>query len=182
VGKGTGLGLSTVYGVVKQNAGMVNVYSEVDHGTTFKVYWPLVTGTAKPAPETETITDGRGQETILVAEDDEGVLGFVTDLLTKNGYHVLPAKDGQHAIDIFNRDNPTVDLALLDVIMPNKSGREVMDHIRQSGSDIPIVFASGYSMNAIHTDFVLDEGIVLLEKPYRRQELLSRLRQALQTG
>ncbi len=179
VGKGTGLGLSTVYGIVKQNDGMVHVYSEIDHGSTFKVYWPQVDRPAMSESPTEFTAGLGGTETILLAEDDTGVREFATGLLEKYGYQILPACDGQEAIDIFDSEGSTIDLALLDVVMPHKSGREVMEHIRTRDADMPVIFASGYSLNAIHTDFILDHGIVLLEKPYRRHQLLTGIREAL---
>ncbi len=179
VGKGTGLGLSTVYGVVKQNGGMVNAYSELEHGSTFKVYWPLIDGLPEAEVKAEVATSLRGSGTILVAEDDAGVRKFVIRLLQDSGYRVLATEDGQQAIEVFDTDCEDIDLALLDVVMPNKSGREVMEHIRQSGSNIPVIFCSGYSLNAIHTDFVLDEGVELVEKPYRRHDLLVKIRNAL---
>jgi len=181
VGKGTGLGLSTVYGIVKQNDGIINVYSEIDHGSKFKIYWPLVSRSAAVDTPTEIPATLGGTETILVAEDDDGVRDFVTGLLEDNGYRVFAARDGQEAIDLFDAAGHTIDLALLDVVMPRKSGREVMEHLRRADAGIPIIFTSGYSLNAIHTDFVLAEGIDLLEKPYRRHEFLTRIRQAVRT-
>jgi len=179
VGKGTGLGLSTVYGIVKQNDGLINVYSEPGRGSTFKIYWPLVDRVPTSASTTPVMADLRGTETILLAEDDAEVRSFASRLLVKNGYRVLAARDGREAIDIFDAEGETIDLALLDVVMPQRSGREVMDHIRTGGSDIPVVFTSGYNLNAIHTEFVLHKGIELLEKPYGREKLLQRLRKEL---
>jgi len=179
VGKGSGLGLSTVYGIVQQNGGMINVYSELEHGTMFKVYWPIVD---RPPMEEASLTVQdlpAGTETILLAEDDASVRNYVILLLERNGYTVLVAENGQEAIDIFTDQQTKIGLALLDVVMPIKSGREVLDYIRETGSEIPVVFASGYSLNAIHTDFVLHKGIVLLEKPYRRSQLLTTLAEAL---
>jgi PAS domain S-box-containing protein len=179
LGKGTGLGLSTVYGIVKQNSGMIHVYSEIDRGTTFKIYFPLV---ERPATEVGSKIARQapgGTETILVAEDDPGVLGLAQRILGDAGYQVVTAVDGEAALKVFNTQQDSLDLALLDVVMPKLSGRDLQLEMCRIRPDFKVIFASGYSENAIHTDFVLNEGNTLIEKPYRRNDLLIKIREIL---
>jgi PAS domain S-box-containing protein len=179
VGKGTGLGLATVYGIVKQHDGMINVYSEVGKGTTFKIYLPIV---ARRATEIGSKIEGRvrgGTETILLAEDDEGVRGLIERVLQEGGYSVLIARDGQEALDLFEVHAGEISLALLDVIMPRMGGREAGDRIREANPDVRIVYTSGYSANGVHTRFALDEGVDLIQKPCDPQTLLRRIREVL---
>ncbi|MBU8870927.1 MAG: PAS domain S-box protein [Gemmatimonadales bacterium] len=179
IGKGTGLGLATVYGIVKQNSGMVHVYSEAGHGTTFKIYFPLVERPALEVGNKINAPVRGGDETILLAEDDPGVLGLATRILQDAGYRVLSAQDGEKALEIFRANPDAMDLALLDVVMPKLGGREVQKEIQRTKPDFKVVFASGYSENAIHTDFILDKGNILVQKPYRRNDLLNKIRQML---
>ena len=179
VGKGTGLGLATVYGIVKQHDGMVNVYSEVGKGTTFKIYLPAV---ARRAAEIGSKIEGRvrgGTETILLAEDDESVRGFMERVLQEGGYSVLIARDGQEALDLLEAHAGEIYLALLDVIMPRMGGREAGDRIREANPDVRIMYTSGYSPNGIHTRFALDAGVELIQKPCDPQTLLRRIREVL---
>jgi len=178
-GQGTGLGLSTVYGAIRQHDGMVRVYSEVGQGTTFKVYLPVV---ERPVDEVGTKIEGEpphGTETILVAEDDDSLRHLAKRMLERVGYTVITAADGEEALERYAEQPDRIDLLLLDVVMPRMGGREVLDHLRAQGSDTAILFASGYSQNAIHTDFVLQAGMKLIRKPYRSHDLLHRVREAI---
>ncbi|MBT3193585.1 MAG: response regulator [Verrucomicrobia bacterium] len=178
-GAGTGLGLATVYGAVRQHDGMVRVYSEINKGTTFKIYLPVV---ERPADTVGTKIEGtppRGSETILVAEDDDSLRKLARTVLTRAGYTVITAADGEKALEAFESCPGAIDLLLLDVVMPKMGGREVYDHVRKQGHDVAILFASGYSENAIHTGFVLEVGLKLIRKPYNSLELLQRVRGAL---
>jgi CheY-like chemotaxis protein len=179
VGEGSGLGLSTVYGLVKQHRGFVHVYSEVDKGTTFKIYLPLAERRAETVGSKLKGPVRAGNETILLAEDDPMVRDLTCTLLERSGYTVLTAADGNEAVAIFEENADRIDMLLLDVIMPGLGGRGVFDAIRQVRPDMPALFASGYSMNAIHTDFVLDEGLTLIQKPAERDELLRKVREVL---
>nr|MEE4267531.1 PAS domain S-box protein [Candidatus Krumholzibacteria bacterium] len=179
VGEGSGLGLSTVYGLVKQHRGFVHVYSEVDKGTTFKIYLPLAERRAETVGSKLKGPVRVGNETILLAEDDPMVRDLTCTLLERSGYTILAAADGNEALAIFEENADRIDMLLLDVIMPGLGGRAVFDAIRQVRPDIPALFASGYSMNAIHTDFVLDEGLTLIQKPAERDELLRKVREVL---
>ncbi|MCP4643633.1 MAG: PhnD/SsuA/transferrin family substrate-binding protein [bacterium] len=179
VGEGTGLGLSTVYGLVKQHRGMIHVYSEVDAGTVFKVYLPLVDRATVAAGDRPEGPVAGGNETVLLAEDEEIVRRLTNTILTRAGYTVLNARDGEEALRVFEDHADEIGLALLDVMMPKLGGRAVYERIREARPGIRVLFSSGYSMNAIHTDFVLDEGLALISKPFQHNELLRRVREAL---
>ncbi len=179
VGEGTGLGLSTVYGLVKQHRGTVEVYSEVGKGTTFKIYLPLAERSAVTVGDKIEGPVPRGSETILLAEDDETVRNLAKSFLERSGYNVLAARNGEEALEVFKNHADEIDLALLDVMMPKLGGKAVLQRIRETRPDIRMIFASGYSMNAIHTNFILDEGLALIQKPYRRDVLLRKIREVL---
>lgn len=179
VGHGTGLGLATVYGIVKQHNGLIHVYSELRKGTTFKLYLPIV---ERPAETVGSKVEARvagGNETILVAEDESLVRDLVSHILQKAGYTVLVAYDGEDALRVYTEHADEIDLALLDVVMPKLGGREVMDRIHAQNARVRFLFSSGYSENAIHTNFVIQEGLYLITKPYRRLELLRAIREIL---
>jgi len=179
VGHGTGLGLATVYGIVKQHNGLIHVYSEPDKGTTFKVYLPIVERPAEAVgSKVETHAAG-GNETILVAEDEPLVRDLVSHILRAAGYTVLAARDGEDALRVVAEHGEHIDMALLDVVMPKLGGREVMDYIHAKYPRVRFLFSSGYSENAIHTNFVIKKGLHLITKPYRRPELLRAIREIL---
>ncbi len=180
-GQGTGLGLATVYGIVKQHDGMIQVYSEMEKGTIFKIYLPISKNKNIPSEIKAEGSAIGGNETILLAEDDEMVRTLVQRFLEDAGYTVLVAKDGEDAIGLYRQYAQEIDLLLLDVVMPNKGGREVYDMVRKENPSIRVLFASGYSENAVHTNFVLDEGLELIQKPYNRNNLLRTIRRLLDT-
>ncbi len=179
VGRGSGLGLATVFGIVKQHNGFINAYSEVDKGTSIKVYLPLV---ECPAEEVDIKIEDEvigGTETILIAEDEEEVLAIAARILRRAGYTVLEASDGIEAIELINKNPDSIALALLDVVMPEKSGQDVYAVIQETAPNIRILFTSGYSANTIHTRFILDAGMILLRKPYAPFVLLREIRAIL---
>ena len=179
LGKGTGLGLATVYGIVRQHQGMIQVNSEVEKGTTFKVYLPSVERTATTVG-TKVVTRSKGgTETVLVAEDDETLRKLAVRILENAGYTVLLAADGGEAIDVFKKYAAEIDLVVLDVVMPKMSGKAVYDVLRQHHPRLRFLFSSGYSTDAIHTGFVLEEGIELIQKPYAPDALLRKVREVL---
>ncbi len=179
LGEGTGLGLATVYGIVKQHNGLIHVYSEPDKGTSFKVYIPIVERHAEDVgTKVETRAAG-GSETILVAEDEEGVRKVVCRILESAGYAVLEAAHGEEALRLFEAHADTIDMVLLDVIMPKVGGREVMDRIQAKNPEVRFLFSSGYSENAIHTNFVAKDGLRFIMKPYSKSSLLHAVRETL---
>ena len=179
VGKGTGLGLSTVYGIVKQHDGQIQAYSEVGKGTMFKIYLPAVERSAAEVSSSVRGPTVGGTETILVAEDDETVRKLSIQTLERAGYTVLDAADGEEAMRLFKAHADEIALVVLDVVMPGLSGRQVHDRIKKSHPGIRVLFSSGYSHNAIHTRFVLDEGLQLIQKPYSPDTLVRRVREVL---
>ena len=178
-GKGTGLGLATVYGIVRQHEGMIDVHSEPGRGTTFEVYWPVTSPAADGSKEEiETSMEG-GDETILLAEDEGMVRRMARTILERAGYTVLTARTGLEAVKLFEEEDGEVDLAILDVVMPELGGREAHDRIRARRPNVKVLFASGYSENAIHSNFILDRGFNLIQKPFTRRDLLRAVRKIL---
>jgi PAS domain S-box-containing protein len=177
-GKGTGLGLATVYGIVKQHDGLIEVYSEVGQGTTFKIYLPV----AKHAIETEVQQEQEpvqnGNETILVAEDEEPLRNLTRSVLEALGYTVLLASNGEEAVDIYNTNRDQIDLVILDVVMPRMGGHEACEQIRMSGN-VPVIFMTGYSVEMVRTRFLETAGVPLLQKPYKVDVLGRKVREVL---
>ncbi|MBA4349280.1 MAG: hypothetical protein C0415_04735 [Thermodesulfovibrio sp.] len=181
VGKGTGLGLSTVYGIIKQHDGYVNVYSEVGRGTTFKIYLPIIKTdiVEKIVPEKENLTVRGGTETILTAEDEEIVRKITKEALERNGYKVIEAVDGNDAIKKFLENKDEIQLLLLDVIMPKRNSKEVYDEIKKIKPDIKVIFVSGYPADFIATKGIIEEGLNFITKPIPPSQLLKKVREVL---
>ncbi|MDE2377624.1 CHASE3 domain-containing protein [Bradyrhizobium sp.] len=177
VGKGSGLGLSMVYGFVKQSGGHIKVYSEESYGTTLKLYLPPGEGVSEPAVTTAPLAVG-GSETILVVEDDALVRNFVTAQLQSLGYRTIAADDARAALALVDRGEP-FDLLFTDVVMPGMSGRQLADAVAQRRPGLKVLYTSGYTDNAIAHQGKLDPGVLLLAKPYRRNQLADMIRLAL---
>jgi PAS domain S-box-containing protein len=178
--KGTGLGLSTVYGIVKQNNGFIDVSSQPNEGTTFNILLPIADPTsARDGIARLESSDVRGTETVLLVEDDEGVRSYMMSILERQGYTVLPAAHGEEALRIHREHPRTIDLVVTDVVMPIMSGRELVDHLHATQPDLKCIFVSGYTDDAIVHHGVLDEGVVLIQKPFSRQALLAKIRDVL---
>ncbi len=177
--KSHGLGLATAYGIIRQHGGMINLYSEPGQGTLFKIYLPVV---ERRASEVGVNLKGKvlgGSETVLIAEDDEMVCDLMQTVLNRAGYRTICTRDGKNAIEAFESNIEDIDIAVLDVVMPEKNGREVNDRIKELKPETKVLFCSGYSSNAIHTNFVLHEGMELLQKPFSADELLRKVRDLL---
>jgi len=181
-GEGSGLGLATVFGIAKQHGGTVSAFSEPGKGTTISVYLPAALGTIEKAVKPEILSSTGGSETILLAEDDEMVRNLAAKMLEHAGYTVIQAANGQEAVALYLKEKNHVDMLLFDVLMPQMGGNDAYTRICEITPDIPVLFASGFNRNAIHTNFVLHEGITLLSKPYSSNELLSAVRKVLDTA
>jgi CheY-like chemotaxis protein len=180
VGRGTGLGLATVYAIVRQHGGFINLYSEVGLGTTFRFYLPAAEAVAVPAsaPVRKDVQMLRGNgETVLVAEDDEQVLSVATKVLEQAGYRVLTARHGDEALQVYAAHDGPIDLAILDVVMPHRNGRLTYDELHRRDAALPVLFATGYSYH--HLQDGLIEETQVLRKPYTPQDLLERVRAIL---
>ena len=176
MGKGTGLGLAMAYGIVKQHAGYITVKSELGKGTTFDLYLPLV----KQGAEREAAkTLGRiahGTETVLVAEDDRQSRHILSNILEEYEYTVIEASDGAEAVEKFIKHQDTVDLIIMDVIMPNMNGKEAYESIKKIKPDIKTLFISGYTDDIIHKHGILDKNLFFISKPIRPETLLKKIR------
>ncbi len=180
MGRGTGLGLATVYGIVKQNDGFINVYSEIGMGTTFKIYLPrhaekVEVGEISPAVPAAT---GSG-ETILVVEDEASVLKLARLVLEGLGYKVLTAGDPTEAIRLAEAHGGRMNLLITDVVMPEMNGRDLAARLHQTYPELKVLFMSGYTASIIAHHGVLDPRVHFMEKPFSRGELAMRVRQAL---
>jgi len=180
--KGTGLGLSTVYGIVKQSGAYIFVDSQLQRGTSFRAYFPRadVREEAVAAPEFAGLPRAeRGQETILLVEDETNLRRLAHQYLEKQGYLILEAEDGAAALQIAAGHKGKIDLLLTDVVMPGMNGRELATHITAQRPEIRVLFMSGYTENAIGHDGLLDVGINLLQKPFSLPTLKERVRELM---
>ncbi len=178
-GQGTGLGLSTIYGIVKQNGGSINVYSELGVGTTFKIYLPRYQGNVERVEEVreETAIDGTG--TILAVEDQPDLLELVKKSLEEFGYKVLTAVNPEEGIRLSEEHRGEIDLLLTDVIMPVMNGKELRNRIQAVRPRIKTIFMSGYTANVIAHEGVLDEGVDFIQKPFTPRSLAQKVQEIL---
>ncbi len=181
-GKGTGLGLSTVYGIVKQSGGNIWVYSEPGHGTTFKIYLPRVEEELDTIHGRDETDDSlpRGNETVLLAEDEQEVRLLAHRLLSQQGYRVLEATNGEEALRVAqDYAGEKIHLLLTDVVMPQMGGKELADQLKILRPDVKVLYVSGYTDNAIVHQGVLDPGTHFLQKPFSPKTLSDKVREVL---
>jgi two-component system cell cycle sensor histidine kinase/response regulator CckA len=182
-GKGTGLGLSTVYGIVKQSGGNIWVYSEKNHGTTFKVYLPALDSVPQSSEvrAVESVIP-RGSETVLLVEDEEVVRGLARQVLEDAGYRVLVAQQGEEAISLCIEHAKEIHLLLTDVVMPGAGGKEVADRLGALRPGIKVLFMSGYTDEAIVHHGVLDSNVKFIQKPFSPAALAKKVREVLDSN
>ena len=180
VDKGTGLGLATVYGIVKQNNGFINVYSEPGEGTTIKIYLPRYEDKAVRIQEKSTaqIPSSQG-ETILVVEDDPAILKIMQKILEGLDYTVLASSAPEKVMDIVKEYTGKINLLITDVIMPKMNGRDLAEQLQTICPDLKCIFMSGYTANAIAHHGVLDKGVNFIQKPFTKRELAETIRKVL---
>ena len=179
-GKGTGLGLSTVYGVVKQSGGYIDVISAPEKGTTFNIYLPRTTQKVTAEDhEVSQPTATRGSETILIVEDEDSLRTLTRDILRLKGYTVLEAANGAEAIELSNRTPGEIHLLLTDVVMPGINGRALADQLKLKRPGMKIAFMSGYTGQRVGQKEILEPGSFFIQKPFSREKLATRVREAL---
>ena len=180
VGVGTGLGMSMAYGLVKQHRGYLHLYSEVGQGTTAKVYFPAIRDRGMPELEAEA-DEGLlgGTETILLVEDDQTMRVAAQQLLSKVGYHVVTAVDGQHGLDAYHAHRAALQLVITDVVMPKRSGFEMYEAIRGESRGLSVLFMSGFPAPNFRKTVGQDPHVAFVTKPWTASELLAQVRALL---
>jgi len=181
MGQGTGMGLATVYGIVKQNNGFINVVSEPGKGTTFRIYLPRYKG--RPEGGIRARSEGRtarGWETVLYVEDEPALLNLGVKMLEMQGYKVLAVDTPEEAIDLARKGSEKIHLLVTDVIMPGMNGRELAEKLLTFHPHIKCLFMSGYTSNVIGHHGVLDEGVCFIQKPFSVEDLADKVHQALE--
>jgi CheY-like chemotaxis protein len=181
IGKGTGLGLATVFGIVQQHQGWIDVESTLGGGTTFHIYLPYRSEAVGEQAERAILHDApNGKETILVVEDEEPVRNLARNALELKGYVVHEARDGRTALEIWNHHKASIDLLLTDLIMPGElNGRELAEKLQMDKPDLKIIFCSGYSDEMLGNDFILRQNLNFLQKPYNLAKMARLIRDCL---
>jgi len=181
VGKGTGLGLATVFGIVQQHQGWVNVYSEVGHGTTFQIYLPrLARNMGQKSSQPGLANMPGGNETILLAEDDPSLRVSVRQTLSRLGYRILEVPTGIKAMEVWRENRDEIRLLLTDMVMPDgMTGKDLAQRILQEEPQMKVIYMSGYSAEVIGRDFPLKEGVNFLIKPFQAAKLAQTIRNCL---
>jgi CheY-like chemotaxis protein len=178
-GQGTGLGLATVFGIVKQNNGFISVYSELHHGTTFKIYLPRTNDQAEKHIEQKIQEPLHGSETILVVEDEEELLNLAQLTLEMYGYNVLTAKSPGDAILLCEQYGRPIHLLVTDVVMPGMNGKDLWDRLESIRPGLNVIFMSGYSADVIADRGILEEGVQFIQKPFKPTDLVVKVQNVL---
>jgi two-component system, cell cycle sensor histidine kinase and response regulator CckA len=180
-GEGTGLGLSTVYGIVQQSGGFIQLHSAPGRGATFRIFLPEAAGAcAEEATPPAPAAGGARAETLLLVEDEPAVRKVVERTLTRSGYRVLLAGTGEEAIDLCAREPVSPDLLITDVVMPGMSGAELARRARALKPGLPVLFMSGYADEVVSHHGVLDTGVEFIQKPFSPEVLAARVREVLE--
>jgi nitrogen-specific signal transduction histidine kinase len=181
---GTGLGLATVYGIVKQNDGVIDVRSEPGQGTTFRIYLPRYRGREEEEEKEERTEGGApgGSETVLLVEDEEAILALIRRYLESQGYTVLVGRTPGEALDVVESHPGEIDLLLSDVVMPRMNGKQLEERLRQRQPGLRTLFMSGYTADVIARRGVLEEGVEFIQKPFTMTDLSHRVREVLDGG
>ena len=178
-GRGTGLGLSIVSSIIKQNGGWIELDSTPGDGTTFRIGLPI-SETPALALTAPAVGEGRtGSETILVVEDDAAVRDLICTILQQAGYRVMPARHGEHALEIWQQHRDRFELVITDLVMPHMSGPAFVEKLRGLGSEVRVLFTSGYADDAVARHGDLDPEVPFIRKPFSSESLLQGVRQAL---
>jgi signal transduction histidine kinase/ActR/RegA family two-component response regulator len=181
IGKGTGLGLATVHGIVKQNNGFINVYSEPGKGTSFKIYLPYqLSNESIQTSANQSIVCPHGKETILLVEDEPSILKMIKKNLIRLGYMVLSAKSPGEAMNLVKNQNNQIHLLITDVIMPELNGRDLAENLILLNPELKVLFMSGYTSDVIAHHGVLDEHVSFIQKPFSHKELAIKIREVLE--
>jgi CheY-like chemotaxis protein len=178
-GEGTGLGLSTVYGIVKQNQGFIRVSSKQGAGTTFRFFFPQVSEVLEDRREELLENDSRGQETVLIVEDEKMVRRLAVRILERQGYQVIEAADGKTALQVGARHEGDIHLLLTDIVMPDINGLELLTQLRQSRPGLRALLMSGYTEDIIARHGTMEEGMEFIHKPFTIGSLSSTVRRVL---
>lgn len=179
VGEGTGLGLATVYGIVKQNNGCINVYSEPGRGSTFKIYLPRVAAPVETKTEPTVRAVAKGTETVLVVEDEASILNLSTVVLERCGYSVLAAGLPSEALQLVARHKARIDLLITDVVMPEMNGQALKERVAELHPHISVLFMSGYTTSAIVHRGILEKDVHFIQKPFSVNALAKKVREVL---
>jgi PAS domain S-box-containing protein len=178
-GKGTGLGLSTVFGIIKQHNGHISIHSEMESGTTFRVFFPAESGSVAAKEDELEITVEKGTERILVVDDEHFVCDFIKDTLEPLGYKILTASNSDDAMKLSYKEKEPIDLLLTDIIMPGVDGRELARAMKKSRPEMKVIFMSGYTDDKIVSKGILKAGVDFLQKPLEPRRIAKRVRDIL---
>jgi CheY-like chemotaxis protein len=180
VGQGTGLGLATVYGIVKQSGGSIEVYSEEGLGTTFKIYLPRIAEQIITEKKKEISAElSKGTETILLVEDEDIVRHLSREIMEESGYTVIEAQNGLHALEICEQGDYQFDLLITDVVMPQMGGRELAERLKSEQPGIKVIFISGYTDDAVVRHGIKEADSNFIQKPFSPDELAEKIREVL---